>query len=68
MRAENTIMKETKAMLIYAKGAIKGQLPEAMHNKMIMQSFTDDPHAKKYGSTKKFMTPPVPTKAKKGKG
>ena len=67
-QAEKAIMGDTKAMLIYAKGAIKGQLPEAMHNAMVMQSFTEDPHAKKYGSTKKFMTPPAPKKPKKGKG
>jgi hypothetical protein len=36
---------------------------------MVMQSFTDDPYAKKYGSTKKFMSPPTPkTAKKKGKG
>lgn len=55
-------------MLTYAKGAIKGQLPEVMHNAMVMQSFTDDPHAKKYGSTKKFMNPPAQMKTKKVKG
>ncbi len=67
-QAEKAIIGDTKAMLIYAKGAVKGQLPEAMHNAMIMQSFTDDPHAKKYGSTRKFMTPPALKKAKKSKG
>jgi hypothetical protein len=39
-----------------------------MHAKMVMLSMTGDPYAKKYGSTKKFMTPPAPKKAKKGKG
>lgn len=67
-QAEKTIMKDTKAMLTYAKGAIRGPLPEPMHTAMVMLSFTDDPHAKKYGSTTKFMTPPAPKKAKKAKG
>jgi hypothetical protein len=67
-KAEKAIAKESKWMLHYAKKAIKGQLPDAMHNKMVMLSITGDPHAKKYGSTKKFMTPPAPKKPKKGKG
>ena len=67
-RGEKAIMEESKWMLHYAKKAIKGQLPDAMHAKMVMLSMTGDPYAKKYGSTKKFMTPPAPKKAKKGKG
>ena len=61
-------MEESKWMLHYAKKAIKGQLPVAMHAKMVMLSMTGDPYVKKYGSTKKFMNPPAPKKATKGKG
>lgn len=66
-QAEKAILKDTKAMLTYAKGAISGPLPEPMHTAMIMQTFTDDPYAKKYGSTKKFMTPPASKNTKKEK-
>lgn len=34
-------MKEPEAMLIYARGAIKGQLPTTMHTAMSMMSFSD---------------------------
>ena len=54
-RAEKAIMADSRWMLHYAKKAIRGQLPEVMHSAMIMNSFANDPYAKKYGSTKKFM-------------
>jgi hypothetical protein len=64
-KGEKAIMTESRWMLHYAKKALKGPLPEPMHTAMVMQTFTDDPYAKKYGSTKKFMNPPTPKTTKK---
>lgn len=55
-KGEKAIMEEPQAMLQYARGALKGRLPDAMHSKMVMLTMAGDSYAKKYASTKKFMT------------
>ena len=54
---EDEIMTSTAYMFNYAKKCLKGRLPDRMHAKMVMLSFSDqaDHWVKKYCSTKKFM-------------
>ena len=54
---EDIIMESTEDCYKYARHCLRGQLPERLHNKMVMLSFSDDcdEWVKKYCSTKKYM-------------
>ena len=55
---EEAISEDTELMYLYAKDVCGGRLPDELHNKMVMLSFSDsgDEWVKKYTKAKKYMT------------